>query len=172
MKSISITIFAILSIILGNAKAFSVQSKTIQHGRNSAANHVIVRNNNVRAHSAHILHAVPKYTMPSQEESVELGIREWPQQTKSSSWTDDAKEGQTLVRYILQGSGTVTVNGKDSRRFMTGMLMEVEGPVTLEWEKDDGEDVIILTPGYENGGLLVGAFLGFMGMVAALVALS
>ena len=171
MKSISITTFAILGIIIGSTKAFTFQSKTIQHGRNSAVNHAIVKIN-VRTHNAHILHAVPKYTMPSQEESVELGIREWPQQTKSSSWTDDAKEGQTLVRYILQGGGTVTVNGKDSRRFMTGMLMEVEGPVTLDWEKDSGEDVIILTPGFENGGLLVGAFLGFMGMVAALVALS
>lgn len=110
--------------------------------------------------------------MPSQEEAVELGIREWPQQTKSSPWTDEAQEGQTLVRYILQGSGTLIVNGGDSKKFATGMLMEVEGPVSLEWKKDDGEDCIILTPGFENGGLFVGAFLGFMAMVAALVALS
>lgn len=119
-----------------------------------------------------ILHATPKYTMPSQEESVDLGIREWPQQTKSSSWDEEAKEGQTLVRYVLQGSGSVTVNGQAAKKFMTGMLMEVDGPASLQWNKDDGEDVILLTPGFENGGLFAGALIGFVAMVGALVALS
>jgi len=140
-----------------------------------------------------LLYATPKYTMPSQQESVELGIRDWPQQTKSSSWSEEAKEGQTLIRYILQGSGTVTVtvtglaagsgsggnsnsNSNQPKKFNTGMLLEVEGPVSLEWNinKDDAEggDVIILTPGYENTSLFVGAIVGFVAMVGALVALS
>ena len=120
-----------------------------------------------------ILHATTKYTMPSQQESVELGIREWPQQTKSSpSWTEQASDGQTLTRYILQGSGSVSVNEESPKKFNVGMLMEVEGPASLEWQKDDGDDVIILTPGFENGGLFVGALAGFVLMVGALVALS
>ncbi len=157
----------LLCVLLKHAhvvRSFTIQNPAHIHKASSIKN--IPRPNHL------ILNATPKYTMPSQEEAVELGIREWPQQTKSSSWTDEAQEGQTLVRYILQGSGTLIVNGGDSKKFATGMLMEVEGPVSLEWKKDDGEDCIILTPGFENGGLFVGAFLGFMAMVAALVALS
>ena len=106
--------------------------------------------------------------------SVELGIREWSQQTKS----EEAKEGQTLIRYILQGSGTVAVtvagsvgNNNQPKKFNTGMLLEVEGPVLLEWninKDDEGGDVIILTPGYENTSLFVGAIVGFVAMVGAL----
>jgi len=110
--------------------------------------------------------------MPSQQESEDLGIREWSQQTKSSSWTDEATEGQTLVRYILQGSGVLYVDGESSKKFNVGMLVEVEGPVKLDWEKDVEEDVIILTPGYESGGLFAGALVGFVAMVGALVALT
>jgi len=118
------------------------------------------------------LAATPKYNMPSQQESEDLGIREWSQQTKSSSWTDEATEGQTLVRYILQGSGVLYVDGESSKKFNVGMLVEVEGPVKLDWEKDVEEDVIILTPGYESGGLFAGALVGFVAMVGALVALT
>lgn len=128
--------------------------------------------NKFRSASVTSLAAVsPKYSMPSQEESESLGIREWPQQTKTSAWKDEVSEDQTIVRYILQGSGTLYVDGSNAK-FNTGMLVEVEGPATLEWDKNDGEDVIILTPGYETGGLFVGVIIGFIGMVAALVALS
>lgn len=120
------------------------------------------------------LQASPKFTMPSQEECVQLGIREWPQQTKSSlSWREEIKQGQTLVRYILQGSGTVSVvDGNFSRKFYAGTLLEVEGPETLMWERNEGEDVIVLTPGFENGALFAGAIVGFVTMVFALLALS
>jgi hypothetical protein len=166
-NSIPAAAAVLLSVIFHHA--FFIQGFTIQSPSNAPGGAAI--GINPRPNPL-LLHATPKYTMPSQEESVELGIREWPLQTKTSSWTDEAKEGQTLIRYILQGSGSVTVNGKKSKKFMTGMLMEVEGPVNLKWEKDDEEDCIILTPGYENGGLLVGALVGFVAMVGALVALS
>ena len=82
----------------------------------------------------------------------------------------------------MQGSGTVAVtvagsvgNNNQPKKFNTGMLLEVEGPVLLEWninKDDEGGDVIILTPGYENTSLFVGAIVGFVAMVGALVALS
>lgn len=112
--------------------------------------------------------------MPSQEQCVQLGIREWPQQIKSSlSWKEEIKQGKTLARYILQGSGTVSVgDGHSPRKFYVGTLLEVEGPATLIWERNEGEDVIILTPGFENGALFAGAIVGFVTMVYLLLALS
>jgi hypothetical protein len=37
------------------------------------------------------LFASGKVTNPSQEEATELGIREWPQQLKTGSWTEDGE---------------------------------------------------------------------------------
>lgn len=129
---------------------------------------------NQKGASGSSLQATPKFTMPSQEECVELGIREWPQQTKSSlSWKEEVKEETTLVRYILQGTGTVrTDDGTFSRKFYAGTLVEVQGPEILIWERNQGEDVIILTPGFENGALFATAIVGFVTMVGALLALS
>ncbi len=124
--------------------------------------------------STSALYASPKFTMPSQEESVELGIREWPQTTKNDeTWSEQAAEGQTLVRYILQGSGTVTIDN-ETKKFNTGLLLEVECPASLEWKKDVSlsEPIIILTPGFENVGLFAGALVGFVALCGALVALS
>lgn len=101
-----------------------------------------------------------------------MGIREWPQQTKSSSWVEETKEGKSIVRYILQGSGTVTVGNESSRKFSEGTLIEIQGPCKVTWTKNEGDDIIILTPGFENVGLFVGVILGFTAMVGALLALS
>jgi len=123
--------------------------------------------------------AAPKFTFPSQEEAVELGIREWPQQTKvRSEWSEEVQQKQTLVRYILQGTGTVTVTDdsrnkrSEKKNFQPGFMLEVEGPATLDWNKSDNEDVVILTPGFEQGGLFLGAILGLVGLTGALIALS
>lgn len=37
------------------------------------------------------LFASVEITNPSQEEATELGIREWPQQLKTGSWTEDGE---------------------------------------------------------------------------------
>lgn len=150
--------------------AFTIQRSTANW---SCSSGMISRNRrDAQDRKSTVLAATPKYNKPSQQESEDRGIRDWPQQTKSSSWTDEATEGQTLVRYILQGSGVLYVDGKSSKKFNAGMLVEVEGPVKLDWKKDVGEDVILLTPGYESGGLFAGALVGFVAMVGALVALS
>ncbi len=54
------------------------------------------------------------FTNPTQEQSVELCIREWPQQTTSKeSWEETIQENQTLTRWILQVNGEVTVTTND-----------------------------------------------------------
>lgn len=103
-----------------------------------------------------------------------MGIRDWPQQFHSSSWTDAVPEGGIVTRYVLEGSGRLTVDYYDDdgvmrevkgRRVYPGTLVEVDGEANLTWEVDgkgkDGEGMIVLTPGYEEGGklLLVGGFL-------------
>ena len=157
--------YSLLLVALISVISFSVDTNGFSIGPTATSKTVTQRRTTN-------LFASPKYSMPSQQESEQLGIREWPQQTKSSTWEDQASEGQTLVRYILQGSGTLYVDGSSSKRFNTGILVEVDGPVTLKWEKDDGEDVILLTPGFENAGLFAGALVGFVAMVGALLALS
>jgi hypothetical protein len=44
-----------------------------------------------RRHCLEPLFASGKVTNPSQEEATELGIREWPQQLKTGSWTEDGE---------------------------------------------------------------------------------
>jgi len=124
-------------------------------------------------HFSSALNASPEFSVPSQERCVELGIRDWPQTTKSGeSWSEEVQEGQNLTRYILQGSGTVSVNSVN-KKFNVGVLLEVEGPASLEWKRDASSDsVIILTPGFENGGLFAAALVGFVALCGALVALS
>ncbi len=114
---------------------------------------------------------------PTQEESVQLGIREWPQQTKSQpTWDEEAKVGETLTRYILQGSGDLTVtltdssSSNNSKKFSAGLLVEVSGPATLNWVNKGSDDIIILTPGYEQGGLLAGVAFLFVVLCGSLIA--
>jgi hypothetical protein len=44
-----------------------------------------------RRHRLEPLFASVEVTNPSQEEATELGIREWPQQLKKGSWTEDGE---------------------------------------------------------------------------------
>lgn len=106
-----------------------------------------------------------EFSYPSQDECVSLGIRDWPQQTKSKPWTETASEGQVLQRYILQGKGSLVVDGLQSTPFGVGSLVDVTGPASLEWNSEGGDDVILLTPGFEQGG-------AFLGVVAAMIALT
>ena len=125
-----------------------------------------------------------KFSYPTQDESVELGIREWPQQIKTERiWSEHVKEGKQLVRYILQGSGKVTVlvdrtkEGNDGglvNEFNTGVMVEVDGPAELVWIKSDtdDDDIIILTPTYEQSGLFIGAIAGFVVLCGGLIGLT
>jgi hypothetical protein len=49
-----------------------------------------------------------------------------------------------------------------------GALLEVSGPASLVWEAKS--EMIVLTPGFEEGGKLIGVALALVVMCGALVA--
>ena len=110
-------------------------------------------------------------TFPTPEEAALMGIRDWPQQFHSKTWSDSISEGSIATRYVLDGKGRLTIDYYDdnnvkqrinSQRVYPGTLVEVDGEANLLWEADDENvGMIILTPGYEEGGklLIVGGVL-------------
>ena len=111
---------------------------------------------------------------PSQEECEALGVREWPQQIKKGGWTEEAAPDVELVRYILEGKGTLVVTDDDTtnqkqQSLQPGTMVTVTGPATLKWQAST-KDMILLTPSYEQGGLLVVVGGGLVVLMAALIA--
>jgi len=112
---------------------------------------------------------------PSQSDAETMGIREWPQQAKSQgNFVESCKNGQTLVRYVLEGQGNVQVTStqsSDKYAVKPGSLLQVEGEATLSWDITSKE-MIILTPGFEQVGLFAGVAVGLVVLVGALIATS
>jgi hypothetical protein len=113
-------------------------------------------------------------TTPSPDAAAEMGIRDWPQQLKKGSWTDASGPGQTLVRYVLDGTGTVEIvtNNDSITKSSTigpGTLIEVTGEAKLSWESSSSE-MILLTPGFEEGGKLLGVAALMVIVCGALIA--
>lgn len=84
-----------------------------------------------------------------------------------------AKNGQTLSRYILEGEGIVFIADdkarKETKKLRVGTLLEVKGPALLEWEATSPE-LIVLTPGFEEGGKFLAVAGSLIALTAALVA--
>lgn len=119
------------------------------------------------------LFATVSVRTPSQEEAEGLGIREWPQQAKSKGAFQEVCQ-DTLVRYVLDGQGSVQVtDGEESKQvaMAPGSLLEVSGEATLDWVVASDE-MIILTPGFEQGGLFAGVTLAVVVLLGALIATS
>lgn len=112
--------------------------------------------------------AVVSSSTPSQAECEAMGIREWPQQVKSKRWTEQAQEGTELTRYILEGQGTLVVDSSTKETLVPGKLITVSGPALLEWQASSA-DMILLTPGYEQGGVLLAVGGGLVLLVIALI---
>jgi hypothetical protein len=113
---------------------------------------------------------VLKISSLSPNEAVNLGIREWPQQVKRGTFTEDVKEGAVATRYVLEGSATVSTTSDSAIRILTpGTLLEVTGPTTLQW-KVTSDETILLTPGYEEGGKLAAVALGLATLCGAILA--
>lgn len=118
-----------------------------------------------------------RFTTPSQSEADSLGIREWPQQAKSKGTFEElVQEGQTLVRYILDGEARVIVVKKKNNAqkqeifaMRPGCLLEVRGEAKLSWQVES-EEVILLTPGFEQLGLFAGVVIGLIMVTGALIA--
>jgi hypothetical protein len=124
---------------------------------------------------------------PSQSKCETLGIREWPQQSKKGSWTecttttsdDDEDSSSSLVRYVLEGTGTLKINNNSNNNnnddnnddnknnkiiIKPGTLVEIGGNnVELEWTCDDDcQEMIILTPNFEEGNIFIGVLGGII----------
>lgn len=121
-----------------------------------------------------------RFTTPSQAEAEALGIREWPQQARSKgSFEEVTQEGQTLIRYVLDGEANVIVVKKNSQNkenkesflMRPGCLLEVRGEAILSWQIES-EEVILLTPGFEQVGLFAGVVIGLIMVMGALIASS
>ena len=111
-------------------------------------------------------------TTPSSDDASDMGIREWPQTLKRGEWEEFSEEGQLLVRYILDGTGTLDVEdseaAKRSIKVKPGTLVEVSGEAILSW-KAEGE-VIVLTPGFEEGGTFLGVAVAVIILFGTLLA--
>ena len=130
------------------------------------------RHNLIQQLSAINNNKVVEITYPTPEEAASMGIRDWPQQFHSTNWSDMIPEGGIATRYVIEGKGRITVDYYEeddltyrkriNQRVYPGTLVEVDGEANILWEVDDSkEGMIILTPGYEEGGklLTVGGFL-------------
>jgi hypothetical protein len=114
---------------------------------------------------------------PSSEEAASMGIREWPQQVKSKgmSWSEEVTTDRNVVRYILDGRGTlsvvdprkVDVDSSVSTNVEPGTLIQVQGPATLHWMALD--EMIVLTPGFEEGGLFASVIVAVLALFGALM---
>lgn len=113
--------------------------------------------------------AATKVSTPSPDEAAAIGIREWPQQTKSGTWQE---RGRNLIRYVLDGEGFLSYDDKRTK-VGPGTLVEVdnedEEESELIWECTT-PSMIILTPGYEEGGKLLAVGLALAVLSIALVA--
>jgi uncharacterized cupin superfamily protein len=107
---------------------------------------------------------------PSLDQAAEMGVRDWPQQLKKGTWSEQVPEGRMLIRYILDGTGTLQVNGGKRTTVGPGALIEINGDASVEWKASD--EMIILTPGFEEGGKLLIVAIFFAVLCVSLLATS
>jgi quercetin dioxygenase-like cupin family protein len=128
------------------------------------------KNTFIHRQSGASLYANCQITLPTQDEAEQMGIREWPQQAKAKgTFTESSKADKTLTRYILDGKGKVQVDNESPFTVKAGDLVEVTGQATLTWEVTSDE-MILLTPGFEQLGLFAGVVLGLVVLLGALTA--
>lgn len=119
---------------------------------------------------------------PSSIEARSMGVLDWPKQVKMGAWTERFDVGQVAARYILEGGGMVVVtlfenDGftpkvglPEEYRVVPGCLVEAMGPCKLEWRTDEDAELVILTPGYEEGSTLALVGIAFIILCGALIA--
>ena len=113
-------------------------------------------------------------SQPSSDAAAAQGIREWPQQTKKGTWREDSEDGEILTRYVLEGTGTVEIEEQgNAKSFQVapGTLIEVDGKAALSWAATSSE-MIILTPGFEQGGVFAAVAAVVLILFGSLIALS
>jgi hypothetical protein len=120
-------------------------------------------------------------SVPSQAKCETLGVREWPQQSKKGSWNEKVDPETSLVRYVLEGTGSLkfrvegdgNVGDSDKISVKPGTLIELEPGMTavqLEWEcASNCPEMILLTPGFEEGNVFLGVIAGIVVLFGALL---
>ena len=106
-------------------------------------------------------------SQPSQAESESMGLRDWPSTVVASRYTDVCDDG--ALRYVLEGSGTASLDGSESLAVGVGSLVTVRGGGEVVW-CTDGDEMVLLTPEYKGPPLLPiagGLFLAFGVLIAA-----
>jgi hypothetical protein len=120
----------------------------------------VTSSNNKKSGPTPLSMANVKISTPSPDEAAQMGIRDWPQQfKKQGEWTEFVAADTTVVRYILDGTGSLKSTDEDGANTQTtplapGTLVEVTGSASLQFSAV--EDMLVLTPGFEEGGLLLG----------------
>lgn len=116
-----------------------------------------------------------KVSQPTSDAAAEAGIREWPQQTKKGQWQESVENGETMLRYILDGSGRVDIQEEDGNtqtfRVQPGTLVEISDQAMVTWESSSPE-MIVLTPNFEEGGVFVAVVLVALVLFGSLIAFS
>ena len=135
--------------------------------------HSFVPNSSRATRERIVMMADISVTTPSPDAAAEIGIRDWPQQAKKGTWDETSAEGQTLVRYVLDGKGTLEIedmtdSSKQTTNVAPGTLIEISGGANLSWTSD--QEMIILTPGFEEGGTLLIVAAAVVILFGALIA--
>jgi hypothetical protein len=73
-----------------------------------------------------------------------------------------------MIRYVLDGKGTVVTDDGKRMTVGPGALLEVFGPTSLTWETPN--EMIVLTPGFEEGGKLLGVAAALVILCGAMIA--
>ena len=94
--------------------------------------------------------------MPSQEEAVARGIREWPGFLRKGSDFVERDVAPGTMRYVYGGSGTLKARAGDDEQTLAiaaNTLIEVDTKCELSWTLE--EPLVLLTPDFEQKELYV-----------------
>ena len=165
MSNRNIILLAAVSLVACIAKVESFAPKLTAASNQIRAQHVLDSTTKLDAANMDI-------STPTPDEAAEMGARDWPQQFKKAGWSETVADDKVMIRYILSGQGTVSSVDANvqNRRVGPGTLVEITGPANVEWSVNGGDEMIVLTPGYEEAGLLLGVAGAFVVLCGVLVA--
>lgn len=78
--------------------------------------------------------------------------------------------GMVTVTLYTNDGFTPKVEIPEEYRVVPGNLVEVMGPCQLEWQTDENAEMVVLTPGYEQGSMLAAVGAIFIVICGALIA--
>ncbi|KAJ1457583.1 hypothetical protein M885DRAFT_515190 [Pelagophyceae sp. CCMP2097] len=109
----------------------------------------------------------------SPQVAMEKGVRDWPFTTRGPGVFEEMVEAGT-VRYVLEGEATVEYsvfaggNSADAPLAVSpGSLVEVDKECNLRWTA--AQDLVVLTPTFEQGGLYFAGLAAVVVVFGALV---